>query len=117
MQIGLACMAWVTGALKQLMNVLHHSCLTMSYSSTSAIISALADSSIAKAKLAASHPHALTYDNINISTSIFVEQGPNMMSKVQSGTFSVIYELLNAQPQDMQIQLMTKTSKNPRCLS
>ena len=106
MQIGLACMAWASGASKQLMNILHHSCLTMSYSSTSAIISALADSSIEKAKCATAHPHALTYDNINISTSIFVEQGPNMMSKVQSGTFAVIYELHNAQPEDMQIQPM-----------
>jgi len=111
MQIGLACMAWASGASKALMNVLHHSCLTMSYSSTSAIISALADSSIAKAKLAASRPHALTYDNINISTSIFVEQGPNMMSKVQSGTFAVIYELLNARPQDMRIQPMVENLK------
>lgn len=108
MQIGLACMAWASGASKQLMNVLHHSCLTMSYTSTSKIITALADSSIERAKIAASRPHALTYDNINISTSIFVEQGPNMMSKVQSGTFAVIYELLNAQTEDMEIQPMVE---------
>jgi len=111
MQIGLTCMSWASGTSKVLMNVLHHSCLTMSYSSTSAIISALADSSIAKAKLAASRPHALTYDNINISTSIFVKQGPNMMSKVQSRMFAVIYELLNARPQDMQIQPMVENLK------
>jgi hypothetical protein len=48
-------------------------------------------------------PHALTYDNINISSSIFVEQGLNAMSKVQSGTFAVVYELLNACAEDMDI--------------
>ena len=89
-------MAWASGASRQLMNVLHHACLSMSYTSASAIITALADSSIAKAKIAASQPHALAYDNINISSSIHVDQGPNMMSKVQSGTFAVIYELVNA---------------------
>ena len=93
-----------SGASKQVMNVLHHACLTMSYTSTSEVINALADSSIERAKIAASRPHALTYDNINISSSIFIEQGPNMMSKVQSGTFAVIYELLNARPEDMQIE-------------
>lgn len=101
-------MAWASGASKQLMNVLHHACLSMSYTSASAIITALADSSIAKAKIAASRPHALAYDNINISTSIFVEQGPNTLSKVQSGTFAVIYELLNARPEHMQIEPMVE---------
>ncbi len=31
-----------------------------------------------------------------------------MMSKVQSGTFAVIYELVNARPEDMQIQPMVE---------
>jgi hypothetical protein len=67
-------------------------------------LAALADGSIERARKVALGPHALTYDSINLSTSIFVEQGPNMMNKVQSGTFAVIYELLNAQLEDMQIE-------------
>ena len=68
MQISLSCMILASGASKQVMNVLHHACLTMSYISTSKIINVLADSSIEREKIAASHPHALTYDNINISS-------------------------------------------------
>ena len=109
-------MAWSTGASKQLLNILHHSCLSLSYSSITTIITALADSSIERAKIAASLPHALTYDNINISTSIFVEQGPNMMSKVQSGTFAVLYELLNARSEDMQVEPMIEKLRNSSLL-
>jgi hypothetical protein len=94
------------------MTVLHHACLSMSYSSITSIIMALADSSIEKAQVVASGPHALAYDNINISTSIFVEQVPGMMSKVQSGTFSVIYELLNDNPEHMKIQPLMENLRN-----
>jgi hypothetical protein len=41
-------------------------------------------------------PHLLAYGKINLSTSIFAEQTENMPNKVQSGTFPIIYELLNA---------------------
>lgn len=78
----------------------------MSYSSIATILSNLADKSIEEARIIAAGPHGLGYDNINISSSIYVEQGPNTMSKVQSGTFAVIYELLGAHPEDMKIQPM-----------
>jgi len=94
------------------MNVLHHSCLSMSYSSISSIITALADDSMRKARVVANGPHGFAYDNINISSSIYVEQAPNSMSKVQSGTFGVIYELLNARDADMQIEPMVNRLKN-----
>jgi len=84
----------------------------MSYTSISSIITALADDSIKKASAVAAGPHGLAYDNINVSSSIFVEQAPNSMSKVQSGTFGVIYELLNAREEDMQIKPMVERLKN-----
>lgn len=59
-----------------------------------------------KAQKAALGPHGLAYDNVNLSTSIYVEQCPNAMSKVQSGTMGVIYELLNTRPEDMKLQPM-----------
>ncbi|KAH9012620.1 hypothetical protein EDB83DRAFT_2168703, partial [Lactarius deliciosus] len=55
-------------------------------------------------------PHALAYDNINISSSIYVKQGPNAMSKVQSGTFA----LLNTRAEDMDMRPLIK---NLRCSS
>jgi hypothetical protein len=86
-----------------MIDVLHRTCLMVSYASISAMVQSLADRSIEQAKAASLHPHALAYNNINISSSIFVEQGPNAMSKVQSGTFAVVYELLNACAEDMDI--------------
>lgn len=102
----------MNGASKELMTVLHHSCLSLSYGSINSILSTLADSSIDKARQVASGPHALAYDNVNISTSIFVEQVPGMPSKVQSGPFAVIYELLNANPAHMNIQSIVESLKN-----
>ena len=89
-----------------MIDVLHRSCLVVSYPSIASMVQALADRSIERAKAAALQPHALAYDNINISSSIFVKQGPNTMSKVQSGTFAVVYELLNARVEDMDIKPM-----------
>ena len=112
-QIGLELMAWSCGTSRQMIDVLHSACLSMSYSSIASIITALADCSFEQARIAASRPHALAYDNINISSSIFVEQGPNAMSKVQSGTFAVIYELSNMDPKDMKVQpLLEKFRKS-----
>jgi hypothetical protein len=102
--IGLGLQAWACGTSRQMIDILHRTCLMVSYSSISSMVQTLADKSIERAKVAALRPHALAYDNINISSSIFVEQGPNTMSKVQSGTFAVIYELLNARSEDMDIK-------------
>ena len=111
-QIGLGIAAWMNGASKELMTILHHSCLSMSYASINSILGALADSALDKARQVASGPHALAYDNINISTSIFVEQVPGMPNKVQSGTFAVIYELLNANLGHMDIQPIVERLKS-----
>ncbi|KAH8990029.1 hypothetical protein EDB86DRAFT_3245022 [Lactarius hatsudake] len=64
---------------------------------------------------------------LSVFFSIFVEQGPNAMSKVQSGTFAVIYELLNAHAEDMDLILQHpprwplpvghKTIFHPLCVS
>ncbi|KAH8976405.1 hypothetical protein EDB86DRAFT_2823855 [Lactarius hatsudake] len=103
-QIGLGLQAWACGTSRQMIDILHRTGLTVSYNSISSMVQSLADRSIERAKAASLLPHALAYDNINISSSIYVEQGPNTMSKVQSGTFGVIYELLNARAEDMSIR-------------
>jgi hypothetical protein len=99
--IGLSLYAWACGTSRQMIDALHRTGLLVSYSSIANMAQALADHSVERARAACLRPHALAYDNLNISSSIFVEQGPNMMSKVQSGTFGVIYELCNAQPEDI----------------
>jgi hypothetical protein len=89
-----------------MISVLHRTCLSVSYPSIASIVHSLADHSIERARIVSHRPHLLAYDNVNMSSSIFVEQGPNTMSKVQSGTFAVIYELANARAEDMRIRPM-----------
>lgn len=94
-------MAWSTGASKQMIDVLHLSCLSMPYTTIRQVIEAISLGCVREAARIARGPHGLGYDNINLSTSIFVEQGPRTPSKVQSGTFAVIYELYGAMREDM----------------
>lgn len=64
---------------------------------------------MARAFEVARGPHLFTYDNINISTSIFTEQrGSSTPGNVQSGTVSVIYKLRAARLEDMHIEPMLK---------
>ncbi|KAH9056478.1 hypothetical protein EDB87DRAFT_1566489 [Lactarius vividus] len=101
--IGLGLQAWASGISWQMISVLHRTSLSVSYPSITSIIHSLANHSIERAQVVSLHPHVLAYDNVNISSSIFVEQGPNTMSKVQSGTFAIIYELPSVHVEDMHI--------------
>ncbi|KAK0434248.1 hypothetical protein EV421DRAFT_1909559 [Armillaria borealis] len=88
--------AWAHGASRQVMEFLSHCSLSTSFTGTFNLLKSLADKGIERGRyIVAFIPHALGYDNINLSTSIFVEQtgSESSPSKVQSGTFSVIYEL------------------------
>ena len=101
-----------------MIDVLHQSALSMSFVSITHIIDALAEHSLEEARKAVrTYPHALAYDNINLSTSIFVEQTANTPNKVQSGTFPVIYKLLNAKPEDMKLEPMISRLKDSSLLT
>ena len=48
--------------------------------------------------------HVFCYDNVNLSTSIFVEQrGTFSPAKVTSGTFAVLYKVRNGNPEHMRL--------------
>jgi hypothetical protein len=48
--------------------------------------------------------HIFCYDNVNLSTSIFVEQrGTSSPAKVTSGTFAVLYKVRNGNPEHMKL--------------
>lgn len=66
---------------------------------------------VAEAAEVARGPHAHNFDNVNISTSIFVEQRTSGPAKVQSGTFAIIYKLFNASPSAMELEPMTARAK------
>ncbi len=88
-----------------MIDVLHQSALSMSFVTIMHIIDALAEYSVEEARAAVRKvPHAFAYDNINLLTSIFVGQTANTPNKVQSGTLPVIYELLNAKPEDTKLE-------------
>jgi hypothetical protein len=61
--------------------------------------------------------HVFCYDNINISTSIFVEQrGSSGPAKVTSGTFGVIYKVRNGNPDHMLLAPIMERFKHTKGL-
>jgi hypothetical protein len=96
---------WSTGSSRKTIDVLFRCGLTISYDSIAKLLSRLSQHCISLAKQIACTPHMFCYDNINISTSIFVEQrGSGTPAKVQSGTFGILYGLQNATLDDLKLQ-------------
>ncbi|KAF9045233.1 hypothetical protein BJ165DRAFT_1312955, partial [Panaeolus papilionaceus] len=96
---------WSSGCSRQTIDSLHRCGLSVSYSSILKAIEELATHCMLLAvALALTCCFAFCYDNINISTSIFVEQrGARGPSKVTSGTFGVVYKLRGATPEQMKL--------------
>ncbi|KAG1721430.1 uncharacterized protein EDB91DRAFT_1087665 [Suillus paluster] len=97
---------WANGASKQTIEALYHCGLCISFTSLLTLLEKLAARCLNRARQLACWPHIMCYDNINISTSIFVEQRPNAPAKVQLGTFAILYEARNANPDHMRISPM-----------
>ena len=114
--MGLSFLVWATSASHKMIEVLHQCGLVISNPSILKGIHILADRSMEEAQRVAAGLHGLAYDNVNLSTSVFVEQTSNMPSKVQSGTVSVIYELLNGNPQHMKIAPLIQRLKSSSLL-
>jgi hypothetical protein len=94
---------WTNGVSRQTIEALHKCGLCISFPSLLKLIENLAKQSIERAQQIAKGPHIMCYDNINISTSIFVEQRVSAPAKVQSGTFAVLYEVRNGNPEHMRL--------------
>ncbi|KAH7874457.1 uncharacterized protein C8R40DRAFT_1252614, partial [Lentinula edodes] len=111
-QLGLGMYAWATGASKSLLEVMHRASLTPSYTTIGKTWEHVGNTSIQTAILVANeYPTADAWDNVNLSTSGFVEQRPDAPSRVQSGTLPVIYKLHNAAWEDMLLKPMTDKLK------
>ncbi|KAJ7907711.1 hypothetical protein B0H13DRAFT_1879337 [Mycena leptocephala] len=79
------------------------------YDSVLKHIGLTADGCMEKAIQMAKDPHSFNYDNMNISTSIHVEQrGAHGPAKVTSGTFAILYGLRNATWEHMLIEPIMK---------
>ncbi|KAJ7574170.1 hypothetical protein C8J56DRAFT_803389 [Mycena floridula] len=103
LQLGLGLFAWATGASRHLLEVLNRCNLTPSYTTTLKKDIGV-DSILSARKMVSTKPHVYTYDNYNASHSTHVEQRPGGPTKVQSGTFPVVYELYNGRFEDMVLQ-------------
>jgi hypothetical protein len=107
---------WSTGCLCQTIDSLHHCCLCISFDSILTLIKNIADNAIKNACRCAHGPHCCCYDNINLSTSIFVEQRDQGPAKVQSGMFAVLYELRNIDPIHMKLKPIVERAKRAKDL-
>ena len=64
--------------------------------------------------------HVFCYDNVNLSTSIFVEQrgaGNFSPAKVTSGTFAVLYKVRNGNPENMKLAPIIERFKSVKGLT
>jgi hypothetical protein len=64
----------------------------------------MADGQIRRAQLIARGPHMIGWDNIQVLTSIHVEQRPLAPLKVQSGTTVILYPLHDATLEDLRLR-------------
>ena len=95
---------WATGCARQTIDALHKCGLSICYSSVLNAISSVATQCVELAVDVGSGSHVFCYDNVNLSTSIFVEQrGTSSPAKVTSGTFAVLYKVRNGNPEHMKL--------------
>ena len=93
---------WSSGCSRKTIEALHQCGLSVSYSSVLNNIASLANHCMQLAVQIGSGIHVFCYDNVNLSTSVFVEQrGSSGPAKVTSGTLGIIYKVRNGIPENM----------------
>ena len=97
-----------------MLNKLH---LSPCFDTISSTAVTLANGCIAEAVTVVKSPHVLAYDNIQASTSPLIEQREGAPAKVRSGTVSVIYPALNANPSNMSLSQIHKNWCDTKGLS
>ncbi|KAJ6536231.1 hypothetical protein B0H19DRAFT_962812 [Mycena capillaripes] len=91
---------WKNGASRESLEVLQNLGLSKCFDSALTMVGSVADYCIEDARVAARDPNGFmgNWDNINISTSDYVEQRGGGPAKVQSGTYAIIYAFRNPNP-------------------
>ncbi|KAK7460976.1 hypothetical protein VKT23_008904 [Stygiomarasmius scandens] len=108
--IGLS--TWGSTASKQTIEVLNHCELSTSWPTIISTVENLANRSILSAIKISKSSHMFNYDNMDISSSIHVEQTKTAVSKIASGTFPILYEATNVK--DRNHMRVEPTLKNLR---
>ncbi|KAJ2914065.1 hypothetical protein MD484_g6332, partial [Candolleomyces efflorescens] len=106
---------WATGSAKATIEAVHKCGLSVCYQSVLNSLEHLASHCTQLAISAGSGLHAFCYDNINLSTSIHVEQRglASTPGKVTSGTLGIIYKLPNATAENMALQPILDRMRDP----
>ncbi|KAF6740873.1 hypothetical protein DFP72DRAFT_1086565 [Ephemerocybe angulata] len=106
---------WATGSSRAAIEAAHACGLSVRYQSVLNGLEMLAKHCMDLAVDTASGFHAFCYDNINLSTSIHVEQrgATSTPGKVTSGTFGIVYPLPNATEEAMLLQPILDNMRNP----
>ncbi|KAJ7260021.1 hypothetical protein B0H12DRAFT_1069914 [Mycena haematopus] len=96
---------WKNGASRESLEVLKNLGLSKCFASVQTIIASVADYCIEDSCIEARDPNGFmaNWDNVNISTSDFVEQRTEGPTKVQSGTYAILYRIRNPNPRAMVI--------------
>ncbi|KIK83851.1 hypothetical protein PAXRUDRAFT_152989 [Paxillus rubicundulus Ve08.2h10] len=103
---------WTSGASRQTIEALHRCSLCISFPLLLNLINNLAKHCLERVSQIAQGPHLMCYDNINISTSIFVEQRSSAPAKVQSGTFTILYKVHSGSLEQMRLAPMLQRAQN-----
>ncbi|KAF8998693.1 hypothetical protein BDQ17DRAFT_1391658 [Cyathus striatus] len=89
-------------ASRQTIDACHHCGLSPCYQSVLDSIKSLGDGCMDIVRSITDGPHIFSYDNVNMSTSNFIEQrGSHTPSKVTSGTLGIMYKIPNARLEDV----------------
>ncbi|KAJ7724303.1 hypothetical protein DFH07DRAFT_759108 [Mycena maculata] len=109
-------MWWASGCSREAIEILNNIGLSKSFDTTQLLIKSTGNYCIQAAHLLAHGPdgHLLGYDNVNLSTSIFVEQrsSGSTPAKVQSGTYAILYRLRNPNPRALELEPILLRAQN-----
>ncbi|KAJ7150360.1 hypothetical protein C8R46DRAFT_915028 [Mycena filopes] len=110
----MALMWWANGTSREAIEILCNIGLSKSFDTISKMLGSLGEYCIGDARELAHGPdgYLFNYDNINFSTSKFVEQRSDAPAKVQSGTYFIIYRLLNPNPAALDLPFLLLRAQN-----
>ncbi|KAJ7635638.1 hypothetical protein B0H17DRAFT_911043, partial [Mycena rosella] len=107
-------MWWANGCSREAIEILCNIGLSKSFDTTKTLIASTANYCISDARELAHGPdgYLFNYDNVNLSTSIFVEQRDSAPAKMQSGTYPIIYRLRNPNPAALNLSILLARAQN-----
>ncbi|KAJ7016532.1 hypothetical protein C8F04DRAFT_1342897 [Mycena alexandri] len=107
-------MWWASGCSREAIEILNNIGLSKSFDTVQKLIGSTANFCIADARTLAHGPdgYMFGYDNVNMSTSKFVEQCSSAPAKVQSGTYFIIYPYLNPNPAALHLPTILLRAQN-----